>query len=292
MPGAIHTRPRIVEDWSNWSGRSLRTHDRIYNYEFVGSKWTGLHHSKDADPLEDCGVVNCVLRLGEKWLSRAYRVQQILVDHCEFLDVLHEHGIYWNVAGGTPTNTRGSSIAIKISNTAFRNISSQAVQMVSAWGREDETVDPDADKQEGLGVKLESVYAENIGASTGNHRSSFAFSFFPMPNDVWLQSVYLENGMQRYSRGGFLCQKRHTTRSRFRIENSYFNVGDLEQPMGKIEDTKDVALIGSEFRARGGQRWIDISGCDRLRIQGCGGNVSVRRDGVNLGVIGSLDIDE
>jgi len=293
MYGVMPSRVRNVIDWSNWSGTEVATGDRYVDTEFVGSRWTGMHHDKNAGALEDLGVVNCMFRWGDKWLSRMYRVRQALFDRCTFMDVLQEHAIYWNIAGGHATHEPSDDVNIHIRRCHFHNISSQAIQMVGSPDRAGETPEPEEDASPGLGIKVSESLFQNIGARTGHTRASFALSFFQTPNDVWLEDVILNNRMQPTSRGALLCERRDTPRSRLFVNHSYFHTGKLEQPMAKIEDTKEVILHDTEFIARrGGQSWIDIKGAEKLRITECGGNVMVRRNGQDLGMIETLDIKE
>ena len=301
MVGCIPTIPRTIHDHSeSWANETVTMEPggRYANTEFVGSPWVGVTYPKSAEKaLEDVAFVNCQFRYGLKWLSRAYRVRQILFDQCEFLDVLHEHGIYHDIAGGMPANDYGSRVGIAISRTAFRNISSQACQFTSPWdpnlGRMEETSDPEGDKRHGLGIKLEDVRAENICAGTGHARAGFCFSFFPTPNDVWMEGVRLDNRMQTKCEGAFMSHKRATPTSRFRMEHCTFRMGkQLVKPIGQLWDTDNVTIQDSEFVANEGQTWIDIDRCARLTLRRCHGNISVHRDGVDMGPIENIDLDE
>ncbi len=276
------TGPLELTLWNDWGGLDVESGDTIEGVMFADGDWTGLHHSPYAGPLDDATIRNVALLHMEKWASRMYRVRSgVLVEDVTVAGVLCEHGFYFNMAGYND-EVDLEKPALVFRRCHWRDVGSQAVQLVYRPEEQDFDFEAEGDGTPGGLILVEYCLLENVGWNRGGSaRASYALSFFATDNPVLLRRTVLDNSAQAESKGALLVEERW----RADVEDCRFTLGVTDRPVAIFRDVEVLRVTGCHFEAAGGQAWIDVERCPDVEFSGCTGNVLIRRDGDSVAMI-------
>lgn len=284
--------PRMAAQKTIDIGSEFKLHSQqtVSEFDFINGTWVGLHHYGPEGPCDSVHLRDLEVRTSKKWASRSYRMRTgNRVEYCSFVDVLDEHAIYWNLAGGV---VKGEN-ALVIANCFFENIGSQAVQLVQR--DHEQGFDFTADSIPGAPVYFSDSVLRNVGDGWGDlNRASYAISVFgrekqsadghstlavtSIEQDFHLRRVMLDNSMQvvghkdgATSHGAIYVGPRPTSS----VKECVVLMGKTDRPVARFEGVDDVTIQGSYFHAEGGQARIEFENCGKINVQGCHGNVDI-----------------
>ena len=269
----------------------LRSGQNVVEIDIVNGTWVGMHHYGPDGACDDVHVRDVELITHMKWASRSYRMRSgNKIEYSSIREVLDEHGVYWNLAGGF---IKGEN-ALVISHTFFENIGSQAVQLVQRT--HEQGFDFSADAIKAAPVIISDSLMRNVGSGWGgNNRASYAISAFgrqvqtpdgkttlstdSIEQDFYIRRVMLDNSMQTQPLGKNGATSHGALyvgpRPRAFIDGLIALMGKTDRPVARFEGVEDVHMDGCFIHAEGGQAKIEFENCGRIHVQGCHGNVDL-----------------
>ena len=228
------------------------------------------------------------ISMGEllKWGMRLYNFRYGILQGVKIYGINKEHPLYFNLEGG-----------VEIQGCHLADAGAQGVQI--AW-RSIETNNPTGWSITGI-QRLNRTVIEKCGQPRGYGRASFAASFFGKQNNPttdsngvvkngprtrWdcpvelLDTRIVHDSLGQYElRGALLCEHRPS----IRILGGEINYNGLaDRDLCHIYKTDEVLIDACRIE---GQRFVDITGAQTVRITNCTGNARVRINGVVVGKV-------
>ncbi|MCP3980822.1 MAG: hypothetical protein GY716_16090 [bacterium] len=285
------------------SGPGLELEDgmSVANAEYANIRWVGLTNPNEKDPdegyLQNVSFENFWLHNAFRWGARARRMGRGLeFRYCTIARILQEHGLYFNLDNSEEPWEDGE-YALLISHCLFEDLGSQAIQCVSAFGREHETPVGKVDQRDGPPIRIEDTLIYNSGANRDWGRASFALSFFDDLNDLELKRVEIDNRHQNYdaqiaadrgeyktgSRGCLLVSGVDPALGRkVTLADCMFRRGWSRQELAGFRNCAAVRITGSTFEGEGPGNRLQFSNCAQILIGGCRGNARIVVDGKDV----------
>jgi len=268
----------------------INSNQNVVGLELINGTFVGMHHYGPAGPCDSVHVRDVEFRNHKKWASRSYRMRGgNRIEFTAFRDVIDEHGIYWNLAGG---NKKGEA-SFTLTSCYFENISSQAVQLVQR--DHEQGFDFVADCVPGGPVFFSDSLLRNVGSGWGDlNRASYAISAFgrelqnidgtatlstaSIEQAIYIRRVMIDNTMQvlphkdgATSHGALYIGPR----PKATVTGFVALMGKTDRPVARFEGIDDVHLDGCYLHAQGGQAWIEFENCRQITVTNCKGNVEI-----------------